>query len=128
MCFTIDGGFKSFCRTCYHVFWQAAMRVTAHVTIHLWDFCTVSNAPLSLAHYYIGYCMPDYTFHWNKCISALFSTRHQAWLSIFSKKKCVNNFTRGNASQNWQLCTYFTENVLEDIEQISMVQISIKVF
>ena len=128
MCFTMGGGLKRFFRTCYHVFRQVTIHVTAHVTIHLWYFCTVPNASLSLAHYYMGYCIPDYTFQWNKCIFASLSTCHHALLSIFLKMKCINNFTRGNASQNWQLCTYFTGNVLEDIEQISMVEICMKVF
>ena len=43
----------------------------------------------------------------------------------FLKKLMV---TRGKELENWQLCTYFTENVLDDIKQHFWCKIFIKVW
>ena len=58
----MGGGLEYIFKTRYHLFPRVTIRVTTHVTILLWEFCTISNALLLLAHYYIGYCMPYYTF------------------------------------------------------------------
>ena len=42
----------------YHIFPRVTICVITHVTIFLREFCTVSNALLLLAHYYIDPCMP----------------------------------------------------------------------
>ena len=62
VCSTMDGGLELFFRTRYHIFARVSICVTTHVTILLSEFCTVSNALLLLAHYYIGHSMPYYTF------------------------------------------------------------------
>ena len=61
-CFTLVGDLERFFRMCYRIFPWVTTRLTTHVTISLWGFCTVSNTLLLLAHYYIGHCMPYYTF------------------------------------------------------------------
>ena len=48
-------------RTRYHIF-PRVICVATHVTTLLWEFCTVSNELLLLAHYYMDYIMPYYTF------------------------------------------------------------------
>ena len=62
LCFTVSGGLKCFFRMRYHIFQQVTVRVTTHFNIPLWEYCTVSNAPLLLACYCIVYCMTYYTF------------------------------------------------------------------
>ena len=42
----------------YHIFPRVTICVITHVTMFLREFCTVSNALLLLAHYYIDHCMP----------------------------------------------------------------------
>ena len=42
----------------YHIFPRVTICVITHVTTFLREFCTVSNALLLLAHYYIDHCMP----------------------------------------------------------------------
>ena len=36
-------------RTRYHIFPRVTIRITTHVTIPLWEFCTVSNALLFIS-------------------------------------------------------------------------------
>ena len=48
----MGGGLEHFLRTRYHIFPRVTIPVTTHITILLWEFCTVSNALLLLAHYY----------------------------------------------------------------------------
>ena len=42
----------------YHIFPRVTICVITHVTMFLREFCTVSNALLLLAHYYIDHCKP----------------------------------------------------------------------
>ena len=62
VCFTMSGDLECLFRMRHHIFQQVTVRVTTHVTILLWEFCTVSNALLLLACYCIVYCMTCYTF------------------------------------------------------------------
>ena len=57
VCFTMGGCLERFFRMCSRIFAQVTTRVTTLAIIPLWKFCTVSNALLLLAHYYIGCCM-----------------------------------------------------------------------
>ena len=89
VCFTMVEGLERFFRTGYHMFSWATIRVTTHVTILLWGVCTVSNALLLLAHYYIDYCMPYYTFQWNKYIFVWFSTPYHTLPWFFLKRSIL---------------------------------------
>ena len=62
MCFPMGGGLERFFRMCYHGLPRVTIRIATHFIILLNEFCTASNALLLLAHYYIDYCMPYYTF------------------------------------------------------------------
>ena len=62
LCFIIGGGLQRFFRMCYHMFLWIAIRIATHVIILLGEFCIASNTLLLLAHYYINYCIPYYTF------------------------------------------------------------------
>ena len=62
----------------YHIFPRVTICVITHVTTFLREFCTVSNALLLLAHYYIDHCMPY-------ALSSIFFKKY-----IFKKKTDSN--------------------------------------
>ena len=126
VCFTIGGGLKHFFRTRYHIFPNCHTRYHS-CYILLWELCNVSNGLLILGHYYISYCMRYYTFsvkYVHICmifsplsrITIMFFFRKRSLL-IFKKKKKKLRVKYGNALENWQLRTYLTENVFDDIQQ-----------
>ena len=48
--------------TRYHIVSRIITCFITHVTILLWEFYNVSNPLILLNQYYIGYCIPHYTF------------------------------------------------------------------
>ena len=108
----MGGGLECFFRTHYHIFPWVTIRITTHVTIFLWEFCTVSNALLLLTHYYINHCVPYYTFSVTWVLICMFVNTLPHVTISFLKKEYINILkhlklivTRGNALENWQLCT-----------------------
>ena len=97
VCFITGGGLGRFYRMRYDIFPRVSIFVTTHVTILLWEFCTVSNALLLLAHYCISRCMSYCTFlSWNKYIFVWFSTLYHALPSNFFRKKYIKIYIK-----NW---------------------------
>ena len=88
VCSTMGRGFKCLFRMCYHIFPRVTILVTTHITICLWEFCTISNAEALLVHYQMCYCVPYRTFSVKQVhISFSTSIRYLILLWSFFKKQ-----------------------------------------
>ena len=108
---TMGRGLECFFRMRYHIFPRVTILVTTHVTIFLWEFCTISNAVALLVHYQMCYCVCLIVhFQWNKYIYH-FQLQFVTWYyyGVFLKNKYINIFLNklmvmhGNLLENWQL-------------------------
>ena len=85
---TMGRGLECFFRMRYHIFPRVTILVTTHVTIFLWEFCTISNAVALLVHYQMCYCVPYRTFSVKQVhISFSTSIRYLILLWSFFKKQ-----------------------------------------
>ena len=123
LCFTLGGDLQCFFRMLtiyFHVLPYALLLRLAYFLGVLYHFRWTTNYSLVMR------CLTGFLniqLQWHKYKLVSFLTRHHTLPSIFIKDiyhyiflKNDDNVMLVNMLENWQLCTYFSESVLQDIQ------------
>ena len=89
VCSTMGGSIECFFRMFYQIYPRATILIITHVTIRLWEVCTISNALPLLVHCQMCYHVPYRTF---KYITVSFSVLYHALSWSFLKRSILKSF------------------------------------